>query len=532
MKRPVAFAIIIALVFGAACAAFGWFCPPIWNSPDETAVAFFARSIVKLGHLWVFEPTNLFGSGNVHPRSIISIDSNLVPASFVGAIYYFAALFKMMGSAAFALGTPLATCFASLAVFFALRRLFDSRTAIFGQILFWANPAVWYFTSRGLFPNMLFVDCAIIGLAFLLLRPWKAFAAGRGNPLLELAIDDIIGLAFLGAAMLIRPVEFIWLGPVLAVLAFRARRRLKWYRILWGLVIVALSLGPLFMVNAELYGSVWNFGYTVGADSPGISVPAVGVSSNLPAYISAPRPFILPFGFHPRLAFMNALDYILLFAWWLPLLALVGFAVTKNRIFRRQWSWAILWTAGVLVVYYGSGVFTDSSVSQWTIASSYLRYFLPASILLVPLAAAGLARLSEKLRFIAPLGLAAVVALSAWTVYFRSAESLIPMVGTLRHYAEVKAAALKEVGESDIIITERSDKIFFPDRRVIIGFRDKQTLDEIPRLVNRLKVYYYGITIAESELPAINKELHDRKLQLGRIMSFGNETLYGITKEQ
>jgi len=530
-KRFVIIAIVFALVFGAACAAFGLLCPPIWNSPDETAVVFFSQAIVKAGHLWVFEPANLFGSGNIHPRSIISIDSNLLPISFFGIIYYFAALFKAVGGAAYALGTPFATALSSLAVFFVLRRLFDSRTALIGQALFWANPAVWYYTSRGLFPNMLFVDCAVIGLAILLLRPWKAFAAQRGHALLELAIDDIVGLAFIGSALLIRPVEFIWFGPILLVLAYRARRRLKWYRIFWGILILGVFVGMLFSINAELYRGMLNFGYTAGAVLPGVSAPAVSAPSNLPAVVSAPRPFVLPFGFHPRLAFMNALNYLLLFVWWLPLLALFGF-VRSSRSFRKQWGWTLLWTAGALVIYYGSGVFADSSVTQWTVGSSYMRYFLPASVLLVPFAARGVAAVSTERRWIAPIILAAFVALSAWTIYFRSAESLLPMRATLERYSQIKSAVLKEVDPKSIIITERSDKVFFPDRKVIIGLRDKQTLDELTRLEIMYKVYYYGITIAESELPAINKELHERHFQLGRIKTFGNETLYEITKEE
>jgi hypothetical protein len=531
-KPPILIAAIVALAFGAACAAFGLISPLIWNSPDETAVAFFSRVLVSDGRLPVFEPANLFGSGNVHPRSIISLDANLVPASFYGVMYYFAVLFKLLGRAGWAIGAPLATALASLAVFFGLRRALGDRTAQIGQILFWANPAVWYFTSRGLYPNIIFIDFVIVGLACLLLRPWNAFAAGRGHRLLELAIDDLVGLAFIGAAFIVRPVELIWLAPILAVLAWRARRRLKWYRIVWGAVILAAFVGTLLVFNGRLYGSPLNFGYTAGSTAPGISIPAASAPSSLPLAVTKPRPFILPFGFHPRLAVSNAFDYLILFAWWLPLAAAVGFLLTRNRVFRKQWGWALLWVAACIDIYYGSGVFIDSSVSQWTIGSSYLRYFLPASILLVPFAAEGLAIASSKRRWVAPTALALFVVLSGWTVYWRSPESLVPLAATLNRYAEIKSAVLKEVGPDAVIITERSDKIFFPDRRVIIGLRDKQTLDEIPRLANRLKIFYYGITIAESELPSINKELHARHFQLGRIKSFGNETLYGITVEK
>jgi hypothetical protein len=103
------------------------------------------------------------------------------------------------------------------------------------------------------------------------------------------------------------------------------------------------------------------------------------------------------------------------------------------------------------------------------------------------------------------------------------------MLATLRHYETVKTAVLKEVPKDGVIVTERDDKIFFPDRKVVIGLRDRMVLDQLPILEAR-GLYYYGITIKESELPAINKELASRGLQLGHYKTFGNESLYGITK--
>jgi hypothetical protein len=149
--------------------------------------------------------------------------------------------------------------------------------------------------------------------------------------------------------------------------------------------------------------------------------------------------------------------------------------------------------------------------------------------MLVPLAAEGVARMSAARRWVAPLAIGIFIVLSAWTVYYRSPESLVPMLATLRHYETVKTAVLKEVKPAGIIITERDDKVFFPDRRVIVGLRDKTVLDQLPSLEPH-DLYYYGITINDSELPAINKELGARGLQLGRYKTFGNESLYGITK--
>ncbi len=531
MNKLTRIAIIIAVVFGLACAAFGLLSPQLWNSPDETAVAFFAKVLAQLGQLWRTEPFNLFQTDLVHPRSIVSLDGLLSPASFYGAIIVFGSLVKIFGASALSWGTPLITLVAGLGVFFSLRRMMGPKQALFAEVLFFANPAVWYYASRGLYPNLLFLDLAIIGLAVLYLRPWKHIIKDRGNERLGLMIDDGIGLFFLGMAFLVRPIEFIWLFPILAVLLWKGKKRLFWYRLVFAIFIVAAFLGVFFYTNDCLYGSPLATGYSVGATEPGIALAARGAASRLPAFISAPRAFILPFGFHPHLALVNLWNYLIAFAWWLPVLAAIGYLLTKDRDHRRCFSRAAAWTAAALGVYYGSGIFIDSSISQWTIGSSYVRYFLPATLLLVPLAAMGVERLSHKRRFVALAVLLAYVLLGAWTVYLRSPESLVPMRGELAHYAEVKAAVLKETQPKSVIVTERSDKIFFPDRKIILNLRDQGTLDGLSRFLD-FGVYYYGITIDEKELPTINKELGARGLQLGRIKTFGNETLYGITKIQ
>jgi len=529
MSKLTKYAIIIAVVFGAIYASFGLLSPQIWNSPDETAVAFFAKNMAYTGKLWRPEAYNLFQTDTVHPRSILSLDGYLVPGSFYGAIMFFGLFYKLIGPTAYALGTPLLTVLAAFGVFFAMRRLCDERIAFFAEILFLANPIVWYFASRGLYPNLIFVDLAIIGMTMLYLEPWQKMMRGRGNAILGMLIDNTAGMFVLGIAFLVRPVEFIWLFPIAIAIILVGRKKIYWPRyIVWG-VIGGAFFGALLFTNIHLYGGPFSSGYSVGSTMPGISVPAAATTSRLPQIISAPRPFVLPFGFHPRLALTNLWNYLVAFSWWLPVLAAIGYLLTKDRSNRRLFGRGFVFTLAILGIYYGSGIFNDSSVSQWTIGSSYLRYFLPAFVLLVPLAAFGVERVSRRGRWVAPAVLAVFIGLGVWTVYFRSPESLVPMHATLDRYTTIKAYVLKETQQESVIVTERSDKVFFPERRVVLNLRDKATLDQLPRLsVHGL--YYYGITIAENELPKINKELGDRGLQLGRIKSFDNETLYGITK--
>ena len=298
MKRPVVIAVVVAVLVGAAYAAFGLLSPALWNSPDETGVAFFTKLFAQSGRLWFFDPYNVFAADLLHPRSIISVGSYLVPASFYGNIWIVGAFYKIIGGTALSLVAPLFTAGAGICVFFLARHIFEvgprtsrsdlERKALVAEILFLTHPAVWYFSSRGLFPNILFFDLLIIGLSCWWLRPWKP------------AINDLVGVLAWCLAFAVRPVEFVWLAPLVAVAFWFNRKQISVRRIILPAALFALTLTAIFFTNHSLYGNALSFGYTAGSSEPGVSIPAISAGSRLPAAISAPRPYILPFGFHPK----------------------------------------------------------------------------------------------------------------------------------------------------------------------------------------------------------------------------------------
>jgi hypothetical protein len=532
--------IIVAVGFFAVTSAFGLIAPKIWNSPDETAVAFFSKTFAANGNLWAEDPLNVFNNDIIHPRSMISIMAALVPASFYGQMIVVGGIVKIIGDAALSVTTPFFTALAGICVFFFLRKRSEA-TGIVGQILFYLTPAVWYYASRGLFPNLFFCDLAILGSATLYFHPFLKLARGRGSEVLERGVDALFGGLLIGAAMIVRPVEFIWFAPMGIVVLWFTRKN---YR-LFELIPAVLSLGVFIFLaltlNNVLYGSPFSFGYTAGAVNPGIAVPALALSSHLPGWLSAPRPFILPFGFHPKLAVVNLYDYLILFTPWFALLAVWGFVALFWKTGRRYAKYLLIafaWLLLVLGIYYGSGVLNDPTVSGLTVGSSYVRYFLPLYLILIPAVSEGIVFFLNYFKnkkiigaLIAYFAVFCFAAFGAWTVYFRSSESLVPVFKTLVHYADVKKQVLAIVKPNDIIVTERSDKVFFPDRRVVLNLRDPNTMKALPQLATGAGIYYYGIAISDSESAKLEAELGKYKLQLGRIKAFGGEMLYQITKE-
>ena len=540
MKKPTRLALLLSAIFGVAYAAFGLSSPRVWNSPDETAVAFFARNFAHTGRLWSLDPYNAIANDLVHPRSIISVGAYLVPGSFYGNMWVTGVAYIFTGHYALSLVTAFATALAGYATYALVKRFMDERRALIACVLFLAHPTVWYFSSRGMFPNVLFFDLIILGIAAWACRPWRSLARGRGTARFETAIDDLLGAFAFSLAFTVRPVEFVWLAPLAIVVAWRSRKLLSRKRVLMPCVVFALFLSALLVTNRSLYGSALRFGYTAGSSEPGVSIPALNTGSRLPAFISAPRPFILPFGFHPKTAVINVWHYVIVFVPWLFVLALIGLFTYRDAVWRKRLGAALGWVTLATGLYYGSGVFTDSIGTALTVGSSYLRYFLPITILMVPFAAHGVDRLAAPARSYSiklvtgiTVGLlAAVVGLNAWTVLARNPESLIPMRNTLRGYEKIKQTVLSLTDPTDVIVVERSDKVFFPERHVIENLRDSTTLDAIPKLLHLGSVYYYGITIAADELPVLRQWLATRGLNFDKAVSFGNESLYTITSSK
>ena len=62
---------------------------PLYNSPDETANAFFAQTFAKHGRLFISEPLNEVLGDVLYPRSIVAFHGRLLPGSFLGLPVFF-----------------------------------------------------------------------------------------------------------------------------------------------------------------------------------------------------------------------------------------------------------------------------------------------------------------------------------------------------------------------------------------------------------------------------------------------------------
>lgn len=519
-----------------------WGTSPRWNSPDETANAFFTRLFAEKGGLSVFEPLNFVVGDTIHPRSVTVVNGYLVPGGFFGMILIYGTIARILGAWIIPYLTP-AVAVAGIFAFAALVRPAVGRgAAVLAGALLAFHPAYWYYSARGLFPNVPFLAFAIVGAYFLCRQPFSRFLEGRMPSRLSRTLDDMLGALFLVFALWTRPSELLWLAPSAALLAVAFRQQFPPARLIRIVGVGVLGAAFLLALNQSLYGSPFATGYNAPPDDYEIAFHA-GLYPNSSGATSNP---LLPFGAHPRRIVKNVWDYGLRFFWWYTIPAALGIALAlqdwRRGLLRREGKAAfvvLMCAAAVLGVVYGSGAFSDTlNPRTLSIGDSHARYFLPAYVLAIPFAAFGILRLVSRVQHKALRrgALSAVfvgIALASGArVYWSAGEGLLAVRQTLARYERVAAKVFELVPESGVIITDRNDKVFFPERRVVVPLRDPGTFKALPILARRAPLFYYGITLADREFRSLNEGVFgENGLKLTLVEPFDSEALYKVERK-
>ncbi len=496
--------------------------------PDETGTAFFLRRAAAGRPLAAPDPDIAVLERRLHPRSVNVLGSSLVPAGFLGLPILGGAVGRVLGPGAALFLTPLLAAAAALALARALRGPLSARHATFSAVLFLAHPATLYFSSFSLLPNVPFLSLLVLGASgAAIARDARRFAVP-----LSVAAGIAAGLAFA-----VRLSEAVWAVPPLAVLLVWAYRKRPRSGLAWA-AGAGLALLPFVFLQQALYGSPLAGYARLGVDGAVLPTEAVGGAWT----------FLLPFGVHPWHAAVRFWDSFLLPFWWYALPALVGLAlaghaawaepVRSRRMSARVALAGGLLVAGYLVLLYGSWVFADPlTLLLNTVGRSYVRYWLPIALLMGVAAAAPLARLEGfpelRVRIVGRLLLGGMIAASALTAFVLPRESVLAVRGRIAEYKRMAAAAEAVVPEDGIILTERLDKVFFPERRVIalegkVG-DDRQAVELVAAHAEEYR-FYFADALSEDEDIAARSEFLKRRIQATEVARLRDDVrLYALT---
>ncbi len=495
------------IVLGLSCVAallyssFSFGLPPRYNSPDETANAYFARRVAQGDELAAPARLNIVaGEPLVLPRSTQVVGYKLAPASFLGLPLLLGFLGYLFGAWLIPYVTALGAIVGLSALYLAVRELFDRRAAALATLLTAFLPAYWYYHARGFFHNALFFD-------LLMLATWFAVKLMRKKHWWYYLATGLAG----GAALALRTSEFFWVVGGALIWFTLAWRELK-LRYLWLIVAGAVvAFTPVLVTNFSIYGQLFSVGYNVGERE---------ASGALAAATSLIAELILPFGFNPGIIGSTTLRYLWQLTWWWALLAAAGLVYAGFR-FRElslnagRYLAAALVASLWLVVLYGSWLFNDNpDPTAVTLGTSYVRYWLPLYVFLLVPASWALARLwAVRLGRALVIGIVGgFVVLSVALVIFEPQEGLVAVRRNVQRFTSIAAIVEANTPARSVIVTDGiTDKLFWPDRQVLVSDEPVQYLGAIRRLLEAdVPVYRWHPTWGPQDINYLNS----RKLKV------------------
>lgn len=463
--------------------------PSLFNSPDETANFFFAQRIANGDSLTV--PLTYATGINVliHPRSATVVDGNMAPGSFAGFPLFIGFIGKGFGVLGMKSITPLAAAASIVMAFFLLRRIFGETLGFFSALLIPLLPAFSYYASRPMYHNSLFLSVLIAG--FFLTRLMM-----RKN---SVWVSVFAGLA-VSIALWIRTSEAFWVLP-LFLIVFAAQRHRFSIRCVTSFCLAGLiALSALLAFNDRIYGGPLASAYTPAWSMDGTAEGTTNIFTTLSR-------LFLPFGFHPVRAFWNFLRYTASLSPFFFVMGCVGFGMAIVEAWKRRiqaqlvFYGAVLSCIGIfLILYYGSWQLTEYANAEKTIlASSYLRYWLPMLVFGVPFVSFGIIRMRRLLPtlflkrvFTTALSIFVVVT-TMKLLYQDPLHGLFQVKQNLRQSVLAQATLLKHVEPNALIVSGYADKLFFPERNVLVAFPEypSASFSAFKNLSMNTPVYYF-----------------------------------------
>ncbi len=574
------FILLIAILFFVAVSSFNYFTQHFdpqndnkefvkWLSPDETANYIFTKLYAQEGRLTIFEKYNLYVHDIMHPRSFRSDFGVLKPVSFLGIILIFGKIASLFSYKIIPFLTPL---FASIGLFFyylLVKEFFGRFNALLSVFILSFFPVYIYYSARSMFHNVLFVVLLVVGFYFLVIANKKRFKVKIYKNYIDIKKYIITAFAglFIGLAVIVRASELFWLAPILLLIWFLNIRKVNILQIIIFLFFVFLALLPAMQHNQILYGCPYYGGYTemnYSLDNiKEASSKLIKINNSLPIskridLIYKIKNSLFPFGIDLDKSFRMLRYYFIdmfPFLFWASVFGLVIFFKDPFKPQKKHFVFLLIYLifSYLLILYYGSWDFHDNpDHNQHTIGNSYTRYWLPIYLGAIPFASLFLERITKKIRrifschhnpfrdklnpkLLAIAFLIATVSLISFDfitfVLWGSDEGLI-------YSAQKQIEAKKEFEKvmsltenNAVIITFYHDKLFFPQRKVVVGlFDDKNMVAQYAVLAKYLPVYYYNFTLPLDAINYLNsRRLGEVGLQIKKISRINYDfTLYKL----
>lgn len=488
----------------------------IFNSPDESANFFFTKLFTENNSLEYPEPLNQKFENTIHPRAMrVSKNGGLILESFQGIVFIYGMIAKFFGTWSIVYITSLFSLFGTLYFYKLLKEFFSQKISLFSSLLLLFFPGWWYYNSRSMFHNILFVNLIIFSL-------YNLIKSQGEKKYFHIVASSI----FLGLALFTRTSEAIWVIPVfILILLFKAPKK-SWRHIFVFFFVLTLFFISIFYLNKTLYANIFTGGYVIEGEF---------------RTLRSAFKVIFPFGLSIKKSFIHFFQYYPTLFWWYCVPFFFGALATIaqwKEISKSQKQYFIIFFAVFifLTLYYGSWDIRDSiSPEKITLGTSYVRYWLPIYIFSLPYVASCFEKIfarmqSLRLRVAWSFVFWGIIVFFSYSlVWIKGDESLSHIQKSIQGYYIKREAVSHLIPEDSFIITEKSDKVFFPEFKILIGAYDQRIINAMKNiLANDYPLYYYTHQ-DKKDIQKIRSKLLENQIYLQeRIKIFNNEYIYTL----
>ncbi|OGF29578.1 hypothetical protein A2223_03965 [Candidatus Falkowbacteria bacterium RIFOXYA2_FULL_35_8] len=504
----------------------------IFSWPDAMANQAFVKQFIEHSNFKISFPDNTLVSQIVHPRSTNVFNDNIVPMSFLGLVLIYGILGKVVTIYGTLLLTPLFSVFGVLFFYGLIKKVINERAGFISALLLFSLSAYWYYSSLVMLHTVLFISLLLAGMYFLLKSE-------------DFIVDDeyktqnyifvAVGAIFIGLSLIVRTVEAPWILLIILLVSLFARKR-WWLKAIIFLVILGITFLPVLYQNKQLYGDYFSVGY-LNLEKSGTlldKLPNEFEVEKTNDYFQWVKAVALPFGWNWKNLLKTGFEYFVMFYGpylFLSIIGLIWFLVEKEK--RKQiWVYllavmlAMIW----LVFYYGNWQFADSEILKYnTIGSSYMRYWLPVFIMLIP----GIGFLFDRLLavkkwqfFLKSIVVVTVILLTGYSffwAYLTPKDGLLAQKQVLEQNYKRHKQVAGYIEDNSILIVDKTDKLFWPKYNVVVFLYDYSIFPEINQIIDKYPVYYMSV-MPDKDIDFINRtKINQFNLELKAPLIVDNE---------
>jgi len=289
------------------------------------------------------------------------------------------------------------------------------------------------------------------------------------------------------------------------------------------------------LFNKFIYGGWFSFGY-LNLQNNSLPTEFASQEQNIGTWLKL---LFMPFGWQTKIFLANTWHHLIVLIWPYWLLAILSLIFLRKQIinFKSIWCKYLLLASLVsllILIYYANWDLADPMVKQYnTISISYVRYFLPIYILSLPFIAQAIKFLTafknkHFKNLLRAFFILILAILSLKLAFYAPHDGLLATKQTLIDYYHQFEQVKDVAPQNSVILTERSDKIFFPYYRVVVMRDDFLVWPLIENIINDTEVFYYTSQSTE-QLEDLQIHFQLNNLELVKIKQINNQfTLFQI----